>query len=186
MVAGADACYCAQCGVKCNAKFQACRDVWKGKPPVPDHFVERSALTGSDSAGPRSAGAEPASGAAVPLAPAPPLETAAPIAESPALASDSVSNEAIAAMLATMSELGGRVDRLGGVVERLVGQQETESGRQTDVLASIGWVKSEISRIEKGAAEFESATRQLLDRHRDAIRRLGTRVKKLEQPSPPT
>ncbi|MEY2398578.1 MAG: hypothetical protein QOJ00_1752, partial [Actinomycetota bacterium] len=130
MVPASNACFCAQCGVKCTGKFEGCRGVWAGQPPIPASFVERAksvpaASNGSRPAQPVGVDATPAS------APAEPAQTTAP----------RVSGDFV--IERTLAELHDQIAALAASVQRVADAQAVQSRTELEVRESVRDVETE-------------------------------------------
>jgi len=166
MVAATNACYCAECGVKCTSKFPGCRDVWAGKPPVPSTFVELSVKTLAATAAGNGANPRPE-----PLAP--PLTAAA----APTGAAHNPSHE----VESSLADLRNVVSQLVSTVERLVEAEHAVFERHTALDKSVTHIENEVTNVSKGLTVLATSTGDALHKHKEALRLIAKRLQGADQ-----
>ncbi|HVE94870.1 MAG TPA: hypothetical protein VNB24_08130 [Acidimicrobiales bacterium] len=176
MVAGADACYCAECGVVCKSKFEGCRDVWLGAKPVPKNFVERPA------AAPAKANRTGNNGTPAPLD-APKSESSSSSPQAPGQAAADLAVEAVRGLESSLGSLRADFEQLAETVSRLQSSHLHSATTVDGLRTSMNDMERERQTAAKRTAAFEADTLKALHRNKDALSTLAGQINKLETPN---
>ncbi|MBA2609570.1 MAG: hypothetical protein H0U92_11560, partial [Actinobacteria bacterium] len=180
MVAAANACYCAECGVKCTSKFPGCRDVWAGQPPIPATFVELTSKAYAADSPNGSAAPEVANRAPVAQVNGNGASAPAPQA-STRVEATALGDEEKLDLEKSLNELRSLVTQLVSTVEQLVEADQAMSDQQDALGKSVAHIDEEVAKVSTRVERLAAATGDTLKMHKEALQLVMKRLHSLSQ-----